>query len=120
MTRTTEKKDIIKYFIALHIELFVFSLGGVCSKMAAKQEFLSFWFVFWYALIILNLGVYAIVWQQIIKKIPLNTAYSNKAITIIWGMMWGKMIFGEAIKWTMLLGAAVVIFGVVLVVRADE
>lgn len=110
----------IKYFIALHIELLLFSLGGVCTKMASQYEFLSFWFIFFYGLVILNLGVYAIVWQQIIKKLPLNTAYSNKAITIVWGILWGFLFFKEQITWNMIAGALIVIVGVVLVVRADE
>ena len=64
----------LKYYIALHVELLLFSLGGVCTKLAGQNKFLSFWFIFFYGLVILNLGVYAIVWQQIIKKLPLNTA----------------------------------------------
>lgn len=113
-------KTKIKYFIALHIELLLFSLGGVCTKMASQYEFLSFWFIFFYGLVILNLGVYAIVWQQIIKKLPLNTAYSNKAITIVWGILWGFLFFKEQITWNMIAGALIVIVGMVLVVRADE
>ena len=71
-------------------------------------------------MIILNLGVYAIVWQQIIKKLPLNTAYSNKAVIIAWGILWGALFFGEAVKWNMILGAVIVVIGVIVVVRADE
>jgi drug/metabolite transporter (DMT)-like permease len=114
------KSSKIKYFIALHIELLLFSLGGICSKMAGKYDFLSFWFIFFYGLVILNLGVYAIVWQQIIKHLPLNTAYSNKAITIVWGILWGVIFFQEKITWNMILGAVIVIIGVILVVKADE
>ena len=113
-------KTKIKYLMALHIELLLFSLGGVCTKMASQYDFLSFWFIFFYGLVILNLGVYAIVWQQIIKKLPLNTAYSNKAITIVWGILWGFLFFREQITWNMIVGALIVIVGVVLVVRADE
>lgn len=110
----------IKSFIALHIELLLFSLGGICSKLAGQHEFLSSWFILFYGLVILNLGIYAIVWQQIIKKLPLNTAYSNKAVTIAWGILWGFLFFHETIEWNMILGAAIVIAGVVIVVRADE
>lgn len=113
-------KSKTKYYIFLHIELFVFSLSGVCSKLAAQNEFLSFKFIFWYALVIANLGVYAIVWQQIIKHLPLTTAYANKAVTIIWGIMWGILIFHEQLKWNMVLGAIIVIIGVILVVKSDE
>lgn len=122
MKKSSDMKSNKKYvfFILLHIELLLFSLGGICSKFASQHEFLSFWFIFFYGLVILNLGVYAIVWQQIIKKLPLNTAYSNKAITIVWGILWGFVFFQEQIKWNMLLGAAIVILGVIVVVRADE
>lgn len=117
---TKGNKWKIKYYVALHIELLLYSLGGVCSKMAAKYEFMSKGFVIYYALVILNLAIYAIVWQQIIKKLPLNTSYANKAITIAWGMMWGVIFFGEKITWNMLLGAVIVIIGVLTVVMADE
>ncbi len=120
MTRTIDNKTKIKYLIALHIELLILSLSGVCSKMAAQNQFLSTWWLFWYALVILNLGVYAIVWQQIIKYLPLTTAYANKAIGIVWGILWGIVIFGEQLKWNMIVGAVIVIIGVIVVVKSDE
>lgn len=113
-------KKRIKYFLILHIELAIYSLGGICSKLAGQHQFLSFWFIFWYSLVIFNLGIYAIVWQQIIKHLPLNTAYANKAVSIVWGILWGVLFFHETIKWNMIVGAIIVIFGVILVVRADE
>ena len=109
-----------KWFLFLHLELLLFSLGGICSKMASQYTFLSFWFIFFYGLTILNLGVYAIVWQQIIKRLPLNTAYSNKAVTIAWGILWGALFFHETIKWNMIVGALIVIVGVIVVVKSDE
>ena len=87
----------IKPFLSLHILLLVYSLGAVCSKMAGKAEFLSIRFFFFYGLVLLNLFVYAIVWQQILKKLPLVTAFANKAVTVIWGMLWGMLIFKEKI-----------------------
>ncbi len=114
------KNNKIKYLIILHIEFLLFSLGGVCSKLAAQNQFLSFWWLFWYAQVLLNLAVYAIVWQQIIKHLPLTTAYANKAIGIVWGVLWGIVFFGEQIKWNMIVGALIVIAGVILVVESDE
>lgn len=115
-----EKKSRIKYFIALHIELLLFSLGGICSKLAGQHQFMSLGFVIWYGIVILNLGVYAVVWQQIIKHLPLTTAYANKAVTIVWGILWGVLFFQEQIKWNMIVGAIIVIIGVVVVVKSDE
>lgn len=113
------KKSKLKYYGLLHVLLAVYSLSGVCSKLAGQHEFLSFWFVFFYVLILLNLGVYAIVWQQLLKHLDLTTAFCNKAVSIIWGILWGVMIFHETISWNMIVGAVIVICGVVIVVKSD-
>jgi len=109
----------IKSYIFLHLIILQLSLGGVLSKFASKHEFLSFEFCLFYGLMIVNLGIYAILWQQIIKRIPLTTAFCNKAVSIIWGMMWGVLLFQEIITWNMILGALIVTVGVVLVVKSD-
>ncbi len=110
----------VKYYVALHILLMVYSISGVCSKFASGEKFLSFRFCLFYGGIICLLGIYAIVWQQILKHIPLTTAFCNKAVGIIWGIIWGFLIFHEQVKWNMIVGAVIVICGVILVVRADE
>ena len=88
--------------------------------MASTQPFLSLRFCLCYGGMIAILGIYAIAWQQIIKHIPLTTAFCNKAVEIVWGILWGVLIFKEAIKWNMILGAVIVIAGVIIVVTADE
>lgn len=106
-------------FLALHICLLFSSLSGVCSKMAANQESLT-GFALWYGGVLVIMGVYAIVWQQILKRLPLTVAYANKPVSLIWGMVWGTLLFGEKITWNMLLGAAIIFVGIYLVVTADE
>ena len=66
------------------------------------------------------LGLYAIGWQQIIKRLPLTTAFANKAVSIVWGMVWGILIFHEKITVGNIVGAALVISGVVLYAYADD
>lgn len=104
----------------LHLLLMVYSTSGILSKLAAGVPFLSFQFCFYYGGIIGLLGIYAIGWQQIIKRMNLTTAFANKAVTVVWGIVWGALFFGETITVGKLLGAALVIFGVVLFVRADR
>ena len=60
----------IKTLFLLHIMLMIYSMSGICSKLAAGQKFLSFKFCLYYGLIIVLLGFYAIGWQQIIKRMP--------------------------------------------------
>lgn len=110
----------VKYYIFLHILLMIYSLSGVCSKMASHHKFLSIEFGFFYGLIILNLMLYAIVWQQIIKHLPLTTAFCNKAVNIVWGILWGFLFFGEKVSWNMIVGAVTVMIGVIIVVMSDE
>ena len=76
-------------------------------------------FCLYYGTVILLLGVYAIGWQQVIKRIPLTTAFANKAVTVVWGLVWGALFFHEAVTPGKLLGAALVIAGVILFERAD-
>lgn len=113
----TSKKKVV---LLLQILLMVYSLFGICSKLAAQQPFLSFKFIMYYGIVILNLAIYAVCWQQIIKRIPLVTAFANKAVTVIWGLIWGKIFFQEAITAQKLLGAFIIICGIVLVVTEKE
>lgn len=108
-----------KAFIALQIALLVSSLGGVCSKMAGRQEFMSWPFLMFYGMLLLILFAYAIVWQQVLKKISLTVAYACKGIGIIYGIIWGVLFFHETIKWNMILGAFLVLIGVYCYI-ADE
>ena len=116
----TENRSRVKVYIILHVMLMIYSMSGICSKMAAKEEFLSARFCLFYGCIILLLGLYAIGWQQIIKRLPLTTAFANKAVSIVWGMVWGILIFHEKITVGNIVGAALVISGVVLYAYADD
>lgn len=110
----------IKYFIVLHIILALFSVSAVFSKLAAQEDTLSLKWILYYCAILFLLFVYAIAWQQIIKKMPIVTAYANKAVTVIWGIIYGMVIFGEEITVTKIAGALIIIFGVYIVVSSDE
>lgn len=56
--------------------------------------------------------VYAILWQQVLKVIPLSVASANKSITIIWGIIFGKLFFNEKIMWNMILGSILILTGI--------
>lgn len=107
-------KEKVKIIFFLHILLMMFSLSGICSKLASKEQFLSFRFCLCYGGVIFILGIYAICWQQIIKRLPLTLAYANKAITVVWGIIWGAVFFHEGITIGKIIGAILVISGVVL------
>ena len=103
-----------KYYIYLHILLVLYSLSAVFSKLASVEPFLSLKFCLFYGLVLFLLALYALCWQQIIKHLPLTVAYANKAITVVWGIIWGFLIFGENLTPGKVLGAVFVICGIVL------
>lgn len=113
-------KEKIKSLVLLHLLLLIYSLGGIFSKNAGMQPFLSLKFCLFYGIVLLELFFYAIMWQQILKRLPLVTAFANKAIVVIWGLLWGKLFFKESISLMQIVGAIVIILGVYMVVSSDD
>ena len=120
MENKQKKKFDIKTYAVLHFILLLYSFVGVFMKLAFNCDFLSFWFVVYAGLAVLFLGVYALIWQQVLKKLPLTVAFTNKAICIAWGMLWGWLILGDNITWYKIVGSLIVFAGVVLVVADNE
>lgn len=109
----------VENIIVLNIVLAIYSVLGVFSKKAAAEEILSWKFILFYGIVLAGLAIYAIVWQQLLKKLPLITAYANKSITVIWGIIWGYIFFGELITLKKLVGALVIVLGVYIVIKSD-
>lgn len=104
----------LKIYAILHVLLAGFSLAPVCIKLAGQHPTLSWPFILFYGTSIAILGVYAIGWQQIIKRMPLTAAYANKAVTVVWGMVWGALLFTERITIQKGIGAVIIIIGILL------
>lgn len=110
----------IKDYLALHGIIFLYSIVILSSKLASGYPFLSRGFIFYYAVLNLLSAIYAIVWQQVIKRIPLNTAYATKSMGILWGVLWGSLFFMEKVTPLMIVGSITIVAGILLVVNADE
>ena len=113
----------MKNYIQLHLNIMLFSLTGIFSKLASmqyKEHGLAGWmFYLFLFLMIANCGIYALAWQQIIKKFDLSTAYAHRSVYLIWSQLWAVLIFKESLSWNNLLGILVVLIGV-LVVHKNE
>lgn len=114
------KKNNWKDYVLLHGVLLIFSLGSVVSKLAAGQAFLSLPFILLYGSLILILGIYALAWQQVIKRLPLTTAFANKAVTVLWGLVWGMLLFGEKLTLGKALGCIMIMAGILLFAAGDK
>ena len=105
--------------LLLHVLLLFYSLADVASKFAAGHGFLSIGFIVFYGLVLAILAGYALGWQQVIKRMPLTTAYANRGITVVCGIFWGAVFFSEAVTPFKLVGAAMIIAGIALFSHAD-
>ena len=72
----------------------------------------SIWLYVFLALMIGNCGIYAIAWQQVIKKFSLSTAYANKSVYLLWSQIWAVVIFHENLSVRNIIGILVVLTGV--------
>ena len=99
--------------------LLLFAGTTVLSKLAAGEEFLSLRFCLFFGGEFVLLGLYALGWQQILKRLPLTVAYTNKAVTLVWSLVFGVLLFHESVGVKQLVGCALAVAGVALFVRAD-
>ena len=113
------KKSDARVFLALHVLLLLFSFTTVLSKLAAGEDFLSPRFCLFFGGEFVLLGIYALGWQQILKRLPLTVAYTNKAVTLLWSLVFGALLFHETVSVRQIVGCALAVAGVILFVRAD-
>lgn len=92
----------------------VYACETIFSKFASQQEIMSAKYLLGLGGAICVMGLYAILWQQILKRIELSTAYMFKGTSLIFVMLLAALIFSEAITWTNILGAVIIIAGITM------
>ena len=110
-----------RVFLALQLLLLCYALSTVMQKLAAQQEFMSLRFLLCAAGMFLFLGIYALGWQQVLKRLPLTVAYAtSKAVVFLWMLVFGALLFHERVSVRQLLGCALLMAGVVLFALAEK
>ncbi len=109
------KKQLgVSSFILLFVAFLVYSTTGVFSKLASREIFLSFGYFSYFALVLLTMGIYAILWQVILKKTPLSKAFLFKSMTVLFSLCFAYFVFNEIITWKNLVGASLIIIGIIV------
>ncbi len=103
-----------KNYIFLIVTFFVYSLSLLFSKFASIQLD-SFYFLFFYGISVLIMVLYAILWQMVLKNMSLSVAFPFKAITLIFSLMFGYLIFNEVITIKKIIAIIIIIIGIILV-----
>ena len=107
-------------FLFMHVAFLVYCIYPLLGKFATRYEMLSLSFIALYCVVFGVLFVYAVLWQQVLKRFSLTTAIANKSVTIIWGMVFGLLFFKEAVSLKMLIGAALILSGIFLLSTEKE
>ena len=68
--------------LMLQAVFLVYSISSVVSKLASGRELFSVEFLLLYGLDILVLGIYALLWQQVIKKFELSAGIRQAEILL--------------------------------------
>ena len=103
-------------YIALIGAIFIYTTSGVFSKLASQQDFASLLYLAFLCGSVAVLGIYAVLWQQIIKRMPVGDAYLFKGTGVIFGL--AHFVFGEAITLYNIVGAGIIITGITLNARS--
>ena len=108
------------WYIFLLIAInFLYACVSIFIKYASQQEFMSWNYMLSIIGAVGVMGLYAVLWQQVLKRIELSIAYMFKGTSIIFVMLFAYVLFGEQITWNNIVGAAIIIIGIVLFARGD-
>ena len=116
----TKSDNKNKYYALIVGSKLIYSLTSIFSKLASRESFLSQKYCIYYLAIILILGVYAILWQQVLKHVDLSIAMLFKPIALVLCIVWACLIFNEEISLRAFLGFAFVLLGVLIAGRNNE
>lgn len=109
----------IKYiYIITLFSTFIYALTGFFTKSASFHGFLSVKYIAYTVGAVAVLGIYAILWQQIIKRIPISDAYMFRGTSIIFTMLIAAICFGETIGVKNIIGSVIIICGIALFAKA--
>lgn len=95
----------------LCIVVAVYSLSGIFTKQASTYEFLSIPYLGCLLGVILVFAAYAVLWQMILKRVPLSVAYPFRSLGVVYGLAIAGFAFHEPVTWQNMFGGAIVIFG---------
>jgi len=112
MALVAVKKNYIKYLALILVNL-IYACTSIFTKMASEQDAMSMPYLLYIAGAVCVMGLYALLWQQVITRMPLSTAYMFKGTSLIFILVFSAILFGESITLYNVIGSAIIIAGIV-------
>lgn len=108
----------IKVVVILLGVFMIYTLVSILLKYTSLQKPFSFHYFLWLVGSFCVMGIYALLWQQVLRKIPLTDAYMFKGSSIIFLLVLSAVLFGESITLTNIIGSLLIVGGIALFSKA--
>ena len=105
----------IKNVVCLQGVVMIYTISSVMSKEASASAGEPFRFLFFFGMEFVVLGIYAVLWQQMIKRFELSVAYANRSMAVVWSMIWAVIFFHDEITARNVIGVLLVVTGTVII-----
>lgn len=111
-----KKKGVtLKNIILLQAIIVIYTVSSVMAKLASASAEEPLRMLMFLGLEFVILAIYAVLWQQMIKRFDLSVAYANRSMAILWSMIWAVIFFHDEITLRNVLGVLIVLVGTVIV-----
>ena len=110
-----EKGVTLKNILLLQVIIIIYTISSVMAKLASASAEKPFRMLMFLGAEFVILAIYAVLWQQMIKRFELSVAYANRAMAILWSMIWAVIFFRDEITSRNILGVLIVLVGMIIV-----
>lgn len=106
-------------YIVLILAIAIYSTVGILTRCASMYPFLRWQYILFVVGAVGVLGIYAILWQQLIQRMDISLAYMFKGLGVVFALLICHYVFDEVITAHNIIGAIVIIAGITLFAWAD-
>lgn len=106
-----QQKISATWFAGLLLVFLIYSSANIFMKFSSAANGMAMLAYLGCAIGIL--GIYACLWQQVLKHIPLTTAFMFKSVTVIYGMLFAHVLFKEDLTINNMAGASLIVTGII-------
>ena len=115
-----QKMKKLKTIIKLQAVVVIYTFASIFSKLASGEAFLSGQFILFLGLELVMLFLYALLWQQVIKKTELSVAYANREMYLLWSLLWAVVFFHNDVTPANVIGCLLEIAGTLVITGEDR
>jgi len=109
----------VKTVVKLQSVVLIYTFASIFAKLASGEEIFSISFFVFTGLELAVLFLYALIWQQVMKKTELTVAYANREMYLLWSLLWAAVFFHNKITPANVIGCILVIVGTVVITGDD-